>query len=47
MQTPSSTVLRLHPQTRTVSFRSRTAASARLNMGGTTSASSLTPLARC
>jgi hypothetical protein len=33
-------VVRLHPQTRTVSFRSRTAASARLSMGGTTSASS-------
>jgi hypothetical protein len=36
MQTPSFAALRLHLQTKTVSFRSCTAASARLSMGGTT-----------
>jgi hypothetical protein len=40
MQMPSSTVVRLHLQTRTMSFKSHTAASARLSTGGTTSASS-------
>jgi hypothetical protein len=40
MQMPSSTVVRLHLQTRTVSFKSHTATSARLSTGGTTSASS-------